>query len=153
MKKKSARLLVMLISVVGRVMASSPDFSTPEGAVRALESAYIDKDIEAAIAAKDFQEEARLMLLSINPALANDPEVLKETTAVLELSFRKEMKDNGFPDFASLRCSFSRKEEISATHVILTEVCRFPDGGTSEEPVHVVKVETGWRMVVVPPEK
>src|SRR6478735_8084955 len=38
------------------------DFTTPEGAILCLEDAYRRRDIEAAIAAKDFKTEARLML-------------------------------------------------------------------------------------------
>ncbi|MBL0122453.1 MAG: hypothetical protein IPP88_06870 [Betaproteobacteria bacterium] len=71
-------------------------FSTPENAIKTLEAAYIKKDLEAAVAARDFLNEAKLMLKNINPEFANDPEILKQTTEVLELSFRKEMKEAGF---------------------------------------------------------
>jgi hypothetical protein len=77
------------------------DFSTPEGAIKALEAAYISKDIEAAVAAKDFNEEARLMMVRLHPQYANDSEILSKTAEALELSFRKQMREKGFPDFGS----------------------------------------------------
>ena len=43
------------------------DFTTPEGAILCLEDAYRREDIEAAIAAKDFKTEARLMLQKTGP--------------------------------------------------------------------------------------
>ena len=45
--------------------AVAADFTTPESAIRTLEAAYIAEDIEAAVAARDFQEEARLMFVDM----------------------------------------------------------------------------------------
>ena len=125
-------------------------FSTPENAIKTLEAAYIKKDLEAAVAARDFLNEAKLMLKNINPELANDPEILKQTTEVLELAFRKEMKEAGFPDFTNLKCSLGKAQNVSPSLVKLTETCIFPDGGTSTEDVHVFKSEKGWRVINVP---
>ena len=129
--------------------ASATDFSTPESAVRALEDAYIQKDTEAAVAAKDFIEEARLMLVRISPELADDPKILKQTAEVLELSFRKQLQDEGFPEFAELGCSLSQPDHLTSVLVKLTETCEFPDGGRSVEDLHVIKGASGWRVVVV----
>jgi hypothetical protein len=125
-------------------------FSTPENAIKTLEAAYVKKDIEAVVAARDFLNEAKLMLKNINPEFANDPEILKQTTEVLELSFRKEMKEAGFPDFSNLRCSLGKVQSVSPSLVKLTETCIFPDGGTSVQDIHVFKSEKGWRVVNVP---
>jgi hypothetical protein len=130
-------------------VASATDFSTPESAVRALEDAYIQKDIEAAVAAKDFTEEARLMLVRISPELADDAETLNQTAEVLELSFRKQIQDEGFPELAELRCSLSQPDHLASALVKLTETCEFPDGGKSVEDLHVFKGADGWRVVVV----
>jgi hypothetical protein len=126
------------------------DFSTPQAAIQSLESAYVHKNIEAAVAAKDFDEEARLMLQNINPQLAADPEVLKKTAQVLELSFREQIKDKGFPDFANIKCSLSNPESISPTLAKVTETCVFSDGGTSVQALHAFKGAQGWRVIIVP---
>lgn len=127
----------------------APDFSTPEGAIRALENAYANQNIEEAVAAKDFSEEARLMLVRINPQLAGDAEILKKTTEVLELAFRKKIKDDGFPDLKEIHCSLNNPQQVTDTLVKVTESCRFPDGTTSMEDLHVAKGPKGWRVVVV----
>ena len=102
------------------------------------------------MAAKDFATEALLMLKKINPELADDPEIVRKTSDVLQLSYRKEIGTTGFPDFSKLKCSFVRKVELSSSLVRLTEVCVFPDGDKSVQDVHVSKGETGWRVVIVP---
>ena len=142
-------LLAGLLAIGIPAAAFAADFTTPENAIRSLEAAYINKDLEAAVAAKDFIEEARLMLFSINPEFSKDPELIRKTADVLELSFRKEIKDSGFPDFAELKCSLGAPENISSTLVKVAERCVFPDGGTSVEDLHVFNGAQGWRVVVV----
>src|SRR4029453_7472664 len=97
--------LAAVIAIATPADALAADFTTPQNAIRSLEAAYINKDIEAAVAAKDFTEEARLMLQNMDPAFAEDPEMLKKTAELLELSFRKQMTEVGFPDFSGLTCS------------------------------------------------
>lgn len=128
---------------------AAPDFTTPEAAIRTLEAAYANRNTDEAVAAKDFNEEARLMVLRINPELAGDAEVLKQTAEVLELAFRKQLKDIGFPDFSSLTCSLSKPEQVTDTLVKVTETCHYQNGETSVEVLHVTKGSNGWRVVVV----
>jgi hypothetical protein len=145
--------LNILWSLLGWSVVSattSVKLDTPENAVRSLEQAYIHEDVDAAVATKDFREEARLMLNKLNPEFATDPKVVRQAAEVLELAFRKEMKTKGFPKFKDLKCSFLRKEEVSPTLVKLTEECVFPDGGKSHEDIYVTKSKVGWRVIVMP---
>ena len=144
-------LFFPFLSVIAAMQLRTPDFSTPEGAIKALEAAYIRHDIDAAVAAKDFGEEARLMLVRINPKSADDPVIVKKTAEVLELSFRKMIAQNGFPDFASLRCSLAKPQHVSQALARVTETCVFPDGGKSVQDLTVFNGAAGWRVVVVPP--
>jgi hypothetical protein len=139
---------LLFIGVIPMATAA-PNFTTPEGAVKALEAAYANKSIEDAVAAKNFNAEARLMLLRIQPELARDAEVLKQMAEVLELSFRKQIDKEGFPDVTSFQCSLSRPEQVSETLVKMTETCRSPEGVTSLQDLHVSKDANGWRVVVV----
>jgi hypothetical protein len=145
----SPRFLSLLLGLSAVQVASAVGFDTPEDAVQALEQAYIHKNADAAVAAKDFVEEARLMLQKMNPSLANDADILKQTTEVLELAFRNELRTKGYPNFVSLKCSFVSKTQIYPTLVKLTEQCVFPDSGKSVEDVFVTK-RGGWRVVVMP---
>lgn len=125
------------------------DFTIPEGAVRSLEAAYMREDIEAAVAAKDFLTEARLMLEHLTPDCVTEAGV-EEAAEVLELAFRAEMGKEGFPDFVGARCSFLAREKLTPSLVRLTEECIFADGEKVVRDVFAFKGRGGWRVVNVP---
>jgi hypothetical protein len=140
-----------LLGLTAATVVNAGGFGTPEDAVRALEQAYVQKNADAAVAAIDFIEEGRQMLQKINPTLANDAEIIKQAAADLELSFRNELRINGFPDAGKLKCSFVRKAQISPELVKLTEQCVFPEGGKSVQERFVMKRDLGWRVTIPPP--
>ena len=125
------------------------DFSTPEKAIVSLENAYRAGDLEAAIRCKDFKIEARLMLESISklPKDQIDDELVGKTAEVLELGYRTEIKGKGLPDMRGVRSTFPNQEPGGKNIVIVTEVCHYPDGGTSSQKVLVAKTEQGWRVL------
>jgi len=106
----------------------------------------MNKDIEAAVRSKSFYFEAKEMLESRFSKDIATPEIIKETAEVLELGFRKEIKENGFPDFSSLKCSSTHKKE-SENIAILTEKCIFPDKGHSIQRLKAAKVDGQWKIV------
>ncbi len=130
----------------GREMVAH-DFSTPEGALLKLEDAYRAKDIEGAVACKDFRREAEMMLGRMGSSLATNGDFVGETAKVLELAFRKQIQDGGFPSLDGLECTFPTKETRPDGTVVVTEVCRFPDGGTSEQRVQTWHTPAGWRVL------
>ncbi len=85
------------------------DFTTPEGAILCLEDAYRRHDIEAAIAAKDFRTEARLMLQKTGFKDHVDDEMVAKTAEALLLSFRAETTAE-WPDFEGLESFFTKRE-------------------------------------------
>jgi hypothetical protein len=126
-------------------------FDTPEDAVRALEQAFVRKDLNGAVAAMDFVEEGRQMLQKINPTLANDPDMIKQAAAGRELSFRNELRAKGFPDYGHLKCSFVGKTQIAPGLMKLTQQCISPDATKFVEDMLVIKNDFGWRVTVAPP--
>jgi len=147
-----SRFLWILLGLSAASAASAGNyFATPEDAVRALEQAYIQRSTDAVVAALDFVEGGRQLLQETNPALANDPDSIKQTAEVLELSFRDELRTKGFPDFGRLKCSFVGKAQLSPGLIKLTEQCVFPEGGKSVQDLIVMKRDLGWRVVLVPP--
>jgi hypothetical protein len=145
-------MLASFFAVAGVILgvaSASSALSTPESAVRAFEDALIRKDIEAAVAAKDFDTEARLMLKKINPELASDSEILKQTAQVLELGFRKEIETDGFPDFTGLTCSLSKATDVAENLVKMVETCVRASGKTTVQNLFAFKGKNGWRVVVV----
>jgi len=147
---RSTKFLLLLLSASAASTASTGGFSTPEEAVLGLEAAYSRKDLDAAVRAKDFQEEARLMLQKVNPQFASDKEVLQQTAEVLELAFRKQIEEQGFPDFKSLKCSFVAKKAVSSTLMRLSEECISSKGEKTSQDLHVTKASGAWRVVVLP---
>lgn len=121
------------------------DFKTPEGAILCLEKAYDNQDLEAALACKDFNEEAKIMLSTLSMEI--DEEMVSNTAEVLELSFINNIKEHGFPNFSNLQNAFPVREKIDDTHYIITEVCWFPDGGISIQKLNTYKSAAGWKVL------
>ena len=121
------------------------DLETPEGAILSLEKAYDNQDMDAALACKDFNEEAKMMLSSMH--MDFDEEIISSTAEVLELSFINNIAENGFPKFAGLQNAFPLRDKINEDHYIITEVCWFPDGGTSIQKLNTYKSALGWKVL------
>lgn len=122
------------------------DFDTPEGAILSLENAYDEQDIDKAIACKDFYTEAEQMLSKMNSSII-DEDIIKQTAEVLELSFIKNIEENGWPQFNGLKRAFTNREKIKEDYWIITEVCWFPDGDKSVQKLGTSKTSDGWRVV------
>jgi hypothetical protein len=122
------------------------DFSTPEGAILCLEDAYRKRDMEAAIAAKDFKTEARLTLEKTGFKDHIDDETIAKTADALVESFRAYTTAQ-WPDFDGLESFFTKREPYSDKVVLVTEVCRFPDGGFSQQQLLVSDTPQGWRVL------
>ncbi|WP_231491691.1 YegJ family protein [Pedobacter sp. Leaf170] len=120
------------------------NLDTPEGAILALENAYNDKNLDAAIACKNFYEEAKMMLSALNTNA--DEEMIAKTAEVLEVSFIKNIEEQGFPNFSGLQNAFER-EMIDENHCIITEICWFPDGGKSIQKLNTFKSDIGWKVL------
>ncbi len=121
------------------------DLKTPEGAILSLENAYDRDDLDAALACKDFNEEARMMLSSMN--MDFDEEIISSTAEVLELSFINNITEHGFPKFYNLQNAFPLREKIDEDHYVITEICWFPDGGKSIQKLNTYKSASGWKVL------
>jgi hypothetical protein len=152
MKKFTSLIACLsLLALASCSKQPTADFTTPEGAILMLEDAYRKKDLQAAVDAKDFVAESRVMLSKLDTSFDKDQEILKKTAEVLELAFRAEMKEKGFPDFSGIRSHFPKTEPHQDFEdiVAVTEVCTFPDGRTSTQKLLVAKTPKGWRVLNV----
>ena len=122
------------------------DFTTPEGAILCLEDAYRRRDLDAAVACKDFTIEAKLMLQEIGGGVDGDGQLIAKTAETLELSFRKHTSA-AWPDFTGLQSFFAAREPYKDGVVVVTEICRYPDGGTSRQRMLVAETQRGWRVL------
>lgn len=135
----------------GMVVDAGEDYflasdTTPEGAIMKIENAYDSDNIEAAIACKDFNIEAELMLSKMSEeALGN--EIIKKTAEVLKLSFIKSLQEKGIPKFESIKRAFPKREKISENHIIITEGCYYPNGEQSVQRINTYRNDTGWKVL------
>jgi hypothetical protein len=124
------------------------DFSTPEGAILCLEDAYRANSIEAAVAAKDFATEARIMLKKLARDFSGDPVAVEQTAATLELTYRTHLKEN-WPDFNGVASAFRDRKDHAPGIVSVVEIRRFPDGTFTEQKLHAAQTAKGWRVVTI----
>jgi hypothetical protein len=144
----SAVLVISLLSVAGCSRETVVhDFSTPQGAILCLEDAYRAKDLEAAVKCKDFRLEARLMLEKLGTPKEELDEMVKLTADVLELGFRKELQEDGFPDFHGVTSHFPHTEPAGDNVVTVTEECAHASGQKSTNKLLVGKSSDGWRVL------
>ena len=126
--------------------AVAKDFTTPEGSILCLEDAYRRHDIEAAVAAKDFKTEARLMLQNTGFKESIDDEMIAKIAEALVLSYRAHTTAR-WPNFEGKESFFTKREPHSDKVVVVTEVCRFPDHGFSMQRLLVTETPHGWRVL------
>jgi hypothetical protein len=136
----------VLLVACSKVKTYQPDFSKPEGAVLALEDAYKSKDLEAVVAAKDFHQDAFYFL---GLQFGSDLGKTNQMADALEANFRRQMTEEGFPDYAGVNSIFLKKAVLSPDQVILTERCE-RGRATQELRLLVVKTARGWRTVLAP---
>ncbi len=106
---------LVLLGIAMWSPAGAANFDTPEAAVQSLESAYVSKDIDAVVAAKDFDAEAHFILYKSDPALAADTQVVNQAARVLERSFRVQIQSRGFPQYEKIQM-FNHGKGSNSSH-------------------------------------
>ena len=155
----SLRHLILTISAISAMSAMSAlsaaaaDYSTPTAALESLEAAYAAKNIEAAIAARDFDAEAREVMHAMeleNPNFKADEDMTRRLHRELEAGYRAEIAAKGFPDKSTLRCGYAEQPPKRAGLVPVKESCVAPDGTRSEETDFAVQTSAGWKIISLP---
>ncbi len=122
------------------------DFTTPEGAILCLEDAYRRRNLESAIACKDFLIEGTVMLLNYDPAMARDPEVRKKNAVLAERAFRQKILES-WPELQGVESYFFGRQDYADGIVAVMEVRRMPDGTFDKLNVLAAKTRNGWRVL------
>jgi hypothetical protein len=125
-------------------MSDYLDFSTAQAALHSIAEAYRRKDIAGAVACKDFETEARLMLRRIGK-FADDHEVLRQTAEVLELSFRSHTQ-KAWPNFAGVSSALAELTHYQENVFIAREVGTYA-GRRYEQAMYVAKTKDGWKVL------
>ena len=122
------------------------DMLTPEGAILCLEDAYSAGDIDAALACKDFETEARMLLDQV-PSMAGYYEgLLDQTAQTLRLSFEAHLRAGGLPSFEGFEHAFPEREFIDKDTVVVSEICYHPDGRVTLDRLVATRHGAEWRV-------
>ncbi len=125
-----------------------PNFETPEGAIVSLENAYTERNLDKAMACKDFKEEARMMLSKFGKEIQRE-EIIEKTAEALQLSFMSHMQETGLPSFKGYKRAFIAREKISEKHYIITEVTTSPEGSKGIDKLNTYLTDSGWKVLGV----
>jgi hypothetical protein len=128
------------------------DFSTPEGAVLCLENAICQKNIEAAVACRDFATEARLWFQE-HGHLSNEEKnaMIPESIRAMEKSFRTALA-KGLPvDWILGKTYFLKQEPFADGIVKVNKYTLVPEGDIFSQKILVANTGGGWKMVKILP--
>lgn len=123
------------------------DLSTPEKTLHLLERAYREKNLELAMACRNFEHEAELMLhhLAIKqPELETLPDsTRRELAEVLEAQWQQA----GPPDFEGISSEVSSTEHYMGKFHIVTESGRHADGAPFSQRLFMSHHEGTWAVL------
>ena len=123
------------------------DQTTPQGALRMFSAAVAAKDLDAMVAVKNFDYEARQILAGKGPEIENDSHLVAKTAEVLELAFRTEWQQRAWPELSGASSFYSDASHLDPTTVQLTEVIQYPSGVQERTVVKLVLRDSQWRLV------
>jgi hypothetical protein len=123
------------------------DLSTPEKALHLLEHAYRERDLELAMACRNFGHEAELMLHHLarkQPTLdVFTPETQSQLAEVLEAQW----KQAGPPDFNGVSSEVSSVEHYLGKFHIATESGRHADGTPFSQRLFMSHQDGRWAVL------
>jgi hypothetical protein len=123
------------------------DFTTPEGAVLCLEDACRRRDVEAAVACRDFAAEAKVWIYERGHlSKQTQEEMLPEITKVMEKAFRDSLNKAWPIDWQRAKSYFPNRETDN-DGVIVNEITTTPAGTVLERRILVKQTTDGWRVV------
>ena len=134
--------------------AAAADFTTPEGAILMLEDAFRRRDLEAAVAAKDFRIEAELESQAAGVSPIDRDVAVEARAGELEAQFRALMTQS-WPDFTGVISFFVERQPYrpstghtsALSFAVVTEVNRYAQGGDSQHRILVAETPRGWRVL------
>jgi hypothetical protein len=127
---------------------SVPTHDSPEGAIDLLLAAYQANDLETIVATKDFVLDSRLFWEGLGLPISDEQRT--NSVAAFESNFRKQMTEEGIPDYRGVKHSIVRREQLQDNFVILTYDFRWPDGRKARLRLPVFSTNSQWKAVLAP---
>jgi len=125
-------------------------YNTPDLAIRSLERAYTENDLEGIMNSYDFIEQAKLILQQTKYQYdLNDNELIQETAKLLQLGLIKSLKENGFPDFSDLKCEMFDLQNVSSNLFVVTERIIYTDNTYYDNTIYLSFKDNEWKIAWV----
>ena len=124
------------------------NFSTPEGAFASLIRAYQSLDVESIVKAKDFDLDSRLFWAELGLPVTDDQR--SKSISAFESNFRKQIEEDGIPDYRDVTYTISGKEKVQLDFFVLTVAIRWQNGNTTELRIPTVQQGQIWKVVLSP---
>jgi hypothetical protein len=125
-----------------------PHYDKPEDAVQGLVEAYRSLDVEEIILHKDFDLDARLFWESMG--LPIDEARIAKSKAAFEASFRRDLDDEGVPDYRGVEFTFEEERRLTESFSIVQVSGRTESGEKFELKIPVISKDGSWRTVLHP---
>jgi hypothetical protein len=120
------------------------DRSSPETALHSLEQAYREKDLDCAIACRNFIDEAKLMLMQIaisnQSAEVSSEKNVADLAEVLKLKFQKSSP----PNFHGIRTKVVAIEHYRENIHIITQEGTYADGNLFSQRLFMSQLGKEW---------
>ena len=125
-------------------------YTTPEEAIKSLETAYTNNDLAAIINSKDFICEAKFILESAAIEYdLDDDEIVLETAKLAELSLILSLQKNGYPDFTDLKSEIYDLQRFRENIYFVNERISYPDGFVYVTRIFLTLKNDVWKVALI----
>ncbi|WP_296148493.1 hypothetical protein [uncultured Flavobacterium sp.] len=125
----------------------SYQYETPEKAVISLEKAYSQEDLNGVFASKDFEGEAKLILTDKSYEITD--ELVTATAKLLEETLKKNLQENGFPDFSDAERQFSELKHLNENIYFFDEIITYPNKEIYKNKVFLTVQDSIWKVAMI----
>jgi hypothetical protein len=141
---------IVVVAALSPTAAGAIDLSTPERAVASYFEAFGRRDADGAVAARDFEFEARHAHEESPGSEALDEEAVKRTAKVAEAALRARLQADRIHglDYSQCKHITTRRLQDNVAEVFLD--CPSPGGGSIFEAMLAARSEVGWRVALGP---
>ncbi|KOS05115.1 hypothetical protein AM493_02975 [Flavobacterium akiainvivens] len=125
------------------------NYTTPVEAIISLEKAYVNKDLDGVLNAKDFVAEARLIIAQRSDDDYNDEDTVLEVAQLLKLALIKSIEDNGFPDFTGVNRDYSDVYHVTGNLYTVIEEIFYNDGTFFVNKIFLTVTDGVWKVAMI----
>jgi hypothetical protein len=125
-------------------------YNTPEEAIKSLEKAYTNNDLDAIINSKDFICEAKFILEDTTFSLeVENRQLIEETAELLKLTLIQSLLKNGYPDFTDLKSEIYGLQGFRDNIYVVNEKVKYPDNSVFVTRIFLSYNDGIWKVALI----